>query len=136
MKFTKEQLEKGKQAQSVEEFLALARESGITLTEEEAAKYYAGLHNGGELFDDELGNISGGGCDDDFYDWINSVEVSCNPASGKYFCPNCDDGSHELSYYGYDYDDSACYEKYKCESCAKWYKHYTSGEKTGSWFKF
>ena len=108
----------------------------MELTEEEAAKCYAEWHKDGELSDDELDNISGGGCDDDVYDWFYSVEVSCNQASGKYFCPNCDDGNHTLSSYGYEYSDSGNYDKYKCESCGKWYKHYTSGEKNGKWFEY
>lgn len=136
MKLSTEQLTKAKAAKSVDELLALAEAEGVALTEEEAGKYFAGLNKKGELSDDELKNISGGGCDDDLYDWWYSAEVSYDPASGRYFCPNCDDGNHTLSSYGYDYDDNGCYDKYKCESCGKWYKHYTSGEKNGKWFNY
>ena len=135
MIFTQEQLEKAKRAKSTEELLSLAEENGVALTGEEAAKYLAGLHREGELSDDELDNVAGGGCDDDFYDWLNSVEVSYNPVSGRYLCPNCDDGNQILSYYGYEYCDSGNYDKYKCEHCGQWYWHYTSGDKSGKWFK-
>lgn len=64
MKFTGEQLEKAKDAKSAEELLALAKENGIELTGEEAAKYYAELHREGEIADDELDNVAGG-CGDD-----------------------------------------------------------------------
>ena len=60
MKFTEEQIKKAKSAKSAEELLALAKENGIALTEEEAAKYFADLHREGELSDDELDNVSGG----------------------------------------------------------------------------
>ncbi|MBQ0037198.1 MAG: Nif11-like leader peptide family RiPP precursor [Clostridiales bacterium] len=60
MKFTNEQLEKAKGAKSPEELLALAKENGMELTEEEAAKYFAELHAEGELAEDELTQVSGG----------------------------------------------------------------------------
>ena len=60
MKFTPEQLEKAKAAKNAEELLALAKGNGITLTEEEAKKYYDEWHKEGELADNELANVSGG----------------------------------------------------------------------------
>lgn len=60
MKFTVEQTKKAKTAKSVEELLALAKENGMELTEEEAAKYFAEWHKEGELSDEELDNVSGG----------------------------------------------------------------------------
>ena len=135
MNFTPEQITKAKAAKSAEELLAIAKENGLELTEEEAKKYFEQLHKEGELSDEELDNVAGGGCDDDFYDWVNSVEVSYHPTSGKYFCPGCDDGNHTLSYYGYEYCDSGNYDKYKCEYCGKWYRHMISGDKCGKWFK-
>lgn len=60
MKFTAEQLAKAKAAKSAEELIALAKENGMELTEEEAAKYYTEWHKEGALADDELNNVSGG----------------------------------------------------------------------------
>ena len=61
--FNQELLEKAKQTKSVEELAALAKENGMEMTEEEAAAYYAQLHpTSGELSDDELDNVAGGGC--------------------------------------------------------------------------
>ena len=61
--FNSELIEKAKQAKSVEELLALAKENGMEMTEEEAKAYYAQLHPvSGEIADDELENVSGGGC--------------------------------------------------------------------------
>ncbi|MDE6729409.1 MAG: bacteriocin [Oscillospiraceae bacterium] len=63
--FTPELIEKARQAQSVEELMTLAEENGITITENEARDYFAQLNEcnqSGELSDDELANVSGGGC--------------------------------------------------------------------------
>lgn len=58
-------LERARLAASPEELLTLAKENGIELTEEEAAAYFAQLHPvSGELSDDDLDNVSGGGCHD------------------------------------------------------------------------
>lgn len=60
---TQEMIEKARQAKTVEEFLALAKENGMEMTVEEAKAYFEQLHPvTGELSDDELDNVSGGGC--------------------------------------------------------------------------
>lgn len=76
MNVSKELLERAKTAKTEEELLAMAKEENIELTEEEAAKYFAELHKTGELSDDELNNVSGGGLcgEPDFkYDYGNRV---------------------------------------------------------------
>ena len=60
-KLTPEVLEKAKLAKSPEEILALAKENGAELTEESAKAYFAKLHKSGEVSDDELDSVSGGG---------------------------------------------------------------------------
>lgn len=61
--FNQELLEKAKQTKSAEELLALAKENGMELTEEQAKAYYTQFHPvSGELSDDELDNVAGGGC--------------------------------------------------------------------------
>ena len=58
-------LEKAKKAKSKEELMALAEENSISLSDAEA-EYYLGLLKdssaNGELGDDELDDVSGGGC--------------------------------------------------------------------------
>lgn len=61
-KLTPELIEKAKQANSPEELSALGKENGIELAEEEAENYFELLHKSGELADEELDNVSGGGC--------------------------------------------------------------------------
>ena len=60
MNVSKELLEKAKAAKSAGELLALAKNEGIELTAEQAAKAFAELNKTGELSDEELDNVSGG----------------------------------------------------------------------------
>lgn len=53
---------KARSAKSAEELLALAKENGTELTAEEANAYFEQLSKSGELSDEELDNVSGGGC--------------------------------------------------------------------------
>ena len=60
MNFTKETIKKARQTKSAEELLALAKENGVVLTEDEAKAYFADLHKESELEDEELDNVAGG----------------------------------------------------------------------------
>ena len=56
-------IEKLKGAKAPEELLEMLKEAGAELSEEEAKMYYEHLNaKSGELSDDELDNVSGGGC--------------------------------------------------------------------------
>ena len=61
MNISKELLEKAKTAKSAEELLEMAKAENIELTEEQAAKAFAELNKMGELSDEELDNVAGGG---------------------------------------------------------------------------
>ena len=62
MKMNNELIAKAKQAKSPEELMALAKENGIDITEEIANEYFGRLHPAlGELSDEELDNVAGGG---------------------------------------------------------------------------
>ena len=60
MNISKELLEKAKTVKTAEELLALAKNEGIELTAEQAAKVFAELNKTGELSDEELDNVTGG----------------------------------------------------------------------------
>ena len=63
MKLTQEMMEKARAAKTAEDLLLLANENGISITAQEADIYLAQLHpTDGELSDDELMSVSGGGC--------------------------------------------------------------------------
>ena len=56
-------IEKAKEAKSAEELLALAKENNVEMTADEAATYFAQLNpKSGELSDDDLDAVAGGGC--------------------------------------------------------------------------
>ena len=58
-----EMIAKAKEAKSVEELIALAKENGVELTEEDAKMYFEQLNaKKGELSDDELDAVAGGAC--------------------------------------------------------------------------
>lgn len=56
-----ELLEKAKAAKSPEELLSIAKENDYQLTEEEANAYFEQISKSGELTDEELDNVAGGG---------------------------------------------------------------------------
>ena len=63
MELNEKLLAKAKEAKTPEELTALAKENSIELTEKEAKAYFEQLHpKTGELSDDELDNVAGGGC--------------------------------------------------------------------------
>lgn len=57
-----EMILKAKKANNADEILVLAKENGIEMTAESANAYYDQLHKTGEVSDEELSNVSGGGC--------------------------------------------------------------------------
>ena len=63
--FNAEMIEKAKAAKSAEELLELAKANNVEMTADEAATYFAQLNpKSGELGDDELDEVAGGGCSD------------------------------------------------------------------------
>ena len=93
MEFNTELLEKAKEAKSAEELLSLAKENGVELTEGEAEEYFAQLNKSGELSDEELGNVSGGGCHSKDGRLIVTTAYSCD----DFTCRIC--GSHRRDYH-------------------------------------
>ena len=107
----KELIAKAKQAKTPEELMSLAKENGIEMTEESAKAYFEQLHpKTGELTDDELDNIAGGGChtkdgrlvvsamnyceewrckDDGSMSYLNVLFVECNTCHCQAFCHSC-----------------------------------------------
>lgn len=105
-----ELIAKAKEAKSPEELMALAKENGMELTEEAASTYFNQLNpKMGELADDELDNVAGGGChnggrlvvsvmhycdewrckDDGSQCDIDGVLVNCNTCKVAAYCFSC-----------------------------------------------
>lgn len=121
-KFNAELLEKAKQVKSAEELLALAEENGVRMTREQAEAYYAQMNpKSGELSDDELDNVAGGGCGGDsnfdairqyFDNFQNGERVYCSNLA----CPSC--GCHYGTYYSERWPEySERYIWVNCEKC-------------------
>lgn len=56
-------MEKAQGAKTPEELLMLAKEADIQMSPQEAEETFALLNKKGELSDEELDNVAGGGCD-------------------------------------------------------------------------
>lgn len=81
-----ELIKQAKAVNSSEELMHLAKENNMELTEEEAATYFAQLNCGsGELDDDELDSVSGGGCHNGDGRMITTIANICN----YYTCERC-----------------------------------------------
>ena len=94
-----ELITKAKAAKSVEELLELAKASNMELSEEQAKEYFAKLNpTKGELSDDELDNVSGGGCGE----------------SKVKYCPNC---NSELRMISEGTGNFSMKFYYLCDSC-------------------
>ena len=116
MELNKELLAKAKNAKTPEELIALANENGMEMTEESAEAYYNLLHpQNGEVSDDELDNVAGGGChnggklvvsvmhycdewrckDDGSQCDIDGILVNCNTFRVAAYCFSCKYCSYE-----------------------------------------
>lgn len=61
---TKEQMEMARKANSKKEILSLAKEEGYDISDYEADKIFEYLNKHGELSEEELNDVTGGGCND------------------------------------------------------------------------
>ncbi len=86
MELSNELLAKAKAAKSPEELLTLAKENHVEMTEESAKAYFDQLHpQTGELSDDELDNVAGGGC----YARGGKMVVSALHKCNNFYCKYC-----------------------------------------------
>ncbi|MBQ3507357.1 MAG: Nif11-like leader peptide family RiPP precursor [Clostridia bacterium] len=86
---TPEMIAKAKNTKTSEELIALAKENGIEMTEEEAKTFFAQLNPpSGELSDDELADVAGGGCYGSDGRLIVTILHSCD----LWTCTHCGSG--------------------------------------------
>lgn len=105
MENNQELLAKAKEAKTPGELLSLAKENGIEMTDESAAAYFEITHpKAGELADDELDNVSGGGCRKSDGRLVVSAGYSC----GYWECNKC----------GVNWKNAG-YGTFKCSRCGK-----------------
>lgn len=91
--FTPELIEKARQAKFVEELIALAKENSMTLTQDEAEDYFAQLqescNKSGELSDEELDSVAGGGCGEVNFPKREFRIVGKYDTCEKFVCARC-----------------------------------------------
>ncbi len=109
----KELLEKAKEAKSAEELMLLAKENGMELTKEEAEAYFVQLNKSGELSDEELDNVAGGGCHNKdgrlvVTVWYNCSDFTCKKCGRK----NTGDHFHIIDGYRTNYMQQCQFCKY------------------------
>ena len=109
----KELLEQAKEAKSAEELMALAKENGMELTKEEAEAYFAKMNKSGELSDEELDNVAGGGCHNKdgrlvVTVWYNCSDFTCKKCGRK----NTGDHFHIIDGYRTNYMQQCQFCKY------------------------
>lgn len=124
----KEIIAKAKQAKTPEELYEMAKEVGREMTEESAKEYFAMLHpKTGELGDDELDNVAGGGCGTPKDDrMVVTPKTSCYHFSCKYDeWPRGTDMS-KISSGILDYYCVKCYKSAYCSNCR--YMVYENGK--------
>ena len=85
MEFSEEMLEKAKNVRSEKELMSLAEENGVELSQQEAAEYFAQLNKSGELSDEELDNVAGGGCHKKDGRLVVTIMHSCE----QFVCKSC-----------------------------------------------
>ncbi len=85
MEMNNELLERARKVKSAEELMALAKENGMELSEESAAAYFEEMHKSGELSDDELDNVAGGGCHSKDGRLVVTIRYSCE----NFICKHC-----------------------------------------------
>ena len=79
-----ELIAKAKETKTPEELAALANENGMEMTEESAKAYFEQLHpTSGELSDDELENVAGGGCSAGNRKLDFTAKTKCDDLQGK-----------------------------------------------------
>ena len=125
--FTPELIEKAKSAKTPEELLSLAKENGIELTEESAQAYFNKLHpKTGELADEELDNVAGGGCfGSDPYDTC----MADGYCLSDYVCSRC--GARGIDHSTGVLRCSGCFANDpRCRNCVN-----SIGDKSGSVLK-
>ena len=123
-KLTQELIEKAKLAKSVGELFALAKENGIELTEEEANTYFAQLNpKKGELGDDELDSVAGGGKCGTIYKNKRPV-ITVGNTCDLWRCEKCHQPKLDLGGIGYGYC-APCKNVGACTNCE--YSHAEDG---------
>lgn len=103
---------KAKEAKTAAELMELAKAENMELTEEKAQEFFARLHAEGELNDDELDNVSGGGC----AETAPKYKVGDIVALVSKRCPDCNGSVFKITYEVKD-STRVCDYWVECNNC-------------------
>ncbi len=108
IEISSELMEKARAAKSADEIAAMAREQGVEMSDDEAQAIYATFHEfEGEIADDELDNVAGGGCGG------GTRTTPCGCGEQYYYCT--------AQWYHGDPNNRHLTEYYSCNKCgAHW----------------
>lgn len=110
-----ELMAKARGAKSAEELLALAKENDVELTEEQANAYFDQMNKTGELSDDELDSVAGGGCGKS-----KDYQVAENGHCNNYICMTClTRGCTNLEHL--KRIKPSVYNRFCCRACGYWH---------------
>lgn len=107
-KISREVIQKAKKASSVEEVMEIAREAEVEITKEEAEVFCKSKEtpaSGEKLSDDELDNVSGGGCGKDDQPCVCKDFESASGLPYEPGCGTCDNNVQFISDRGHVYWD-------------------------------
>ncbi len=105
-----EMLQKAKECKTVDELLTLAKVNDFSLTEQQATKIFNEWNKTGELSDEELCNVAGGGCGDPVGENDENLQDGEYVRfKNGYLCTNC--GHHVFSL-GFPWEDFGSGELY------------------------
>ncbi len=107
----KDLIQKAKNAGSPADIVKLAEENGVEITEESANAYFAQIHKNGELADDELADVAGGGCHHN-----GKLVVSALHYCGDWLCKECGQHQHN-DWHGHRCDRETSQEKSNMVAC-------------------
>ena len=113
--FNQKLLEKAKQTKSAEELASLAKENGMEMTDEQATAYFAQLHpTSGEMSDDELENVAGGGCHSGDGRLVVTVGYDCE----NWVC-TCGNNHSKMEVFGHNAMNvcTSCRRTRCCQNC-------------------
>ena len=115
--WTEEQMKKARGAHSAEELLGLARSEGVDMSAEEAAELFELIDmKTGELADEELENVAGGGCKTKVNGKRYTVVTSgCRCFNGKFKAAEFGKDSSTIREFWRDWGSSG---KRSCARCA------------------
>lgn len=115
----KAMMAKAQEAKNVEELMELAKANHMELTEEKAQDLFNRIHTAGELSDEELDNVAGGGCGGPSPKYKVGDIVAIDVGKKCYYCGAS--GAYKITDVYWYTSDNIIWYKLECLSCRHTY---------------